>query len=147
MVARAPARRRKKKPITERKFASMMEEVFVGAKERRKVSRASLREYEKVAKERVPTDWRKFLSEVITISTKPRKMRTMNEYVKTAMSVRTPKRVRKKEEKSVIIKRMVASRVPGMPKLKESAVAASLDLAGALEKRKINFKKWSKEVA
>jgi hypothetical protein len=137
----------KKQIEKEAKFASLMNEILGGAKTKA-ITKEEIKEFQALAlKERkLPLAQRvsNLIEHALESGRKPSRQ-TLNHYVKVAMSARTPTPRTKVKTVDQLVKRMVARKIPGMPKLKEKAVEASLHLAAGLENKTINFKKWAHE--
>lgn len=133
----------RKKSEAEARFARLMNEVM-GGRKAKPVTQKEIVEFEGLAvKERkspLPEKLRSILTEALASAGKPSRQ-TLDDYVKIALEARSP-RIEEKEDVHQLVNRMVARKIPGMPKLTPSAVEASLHLASALEDRKINFKEW-----
>jgi hypothetical protein len=110
-----------------------------------RVPEAELLKYEQTALmgKKPGLNWRQFLRQVLE-SPLPGSS-SIDDYVKAAVSAR-PIPVEEPESVPRIIKEMVATKVPGQPRLDEASVKDAIKLAAYLESGRINFRKdWCGE--
>jgi hypothetical protein len=134
----AELKKRKVQPLLDLRFLRIPEVAAVPL-----VLEAELQKYEKLAFSRKGQTWVGFLKKVLETPLPEPQERTLDSLVKTAMSAQRPMPVERKEsDVSRLIKEMVATKVPGQPKVKPSCAIAAVELAADMQQRKLNFVQW-----
>ncbi len=121
------------------KFEALMAKPFATPK----IPEIEIQKYAQIAQMKTRPDWKAVLKKILEAPKVEDK--TIDFYAKTAITAQTPVPLLKRHENDLtqIVKEMVATKVPGMPQMKESAVIAAITLASGLERRDISFRKWA----